>query len=332
MSVMMSFREILMVFTILLSSLGEAQKPEGPSAYLSNRSVEIEWDKVPGATQYDLEVYDGKQKKFIKSFSSKTNVFKLNVKMGTYYFRSRIFDKFERSSEWTELAELVIAPPPTKIKNNIPDNQQFYADKKSGFLGHFLSWDELPGISEYKLVMETPDGKLETETRVKGISRTLKVPSGQHRFRVQAILSDGTLGEFSEPTPVLSVLGAKIQKPTIVYKKNFSTPAESVALVRSELAMAEFDGELFYQPLEGTSWKRIQEFRNLKTNQILFNAEYFPGKYRLRMQAKAVGFTPSEFGVAEFTIKPSEVVITPIPDEVKVLTDKDRDIEPETRN
>lgn len=289
-----------------------------PSQFLSNRSVEIEWDEVPGAIQYDLEIYDGKYKKFIKMFSSKSNIFKLNVKMGKYFFRSRILDKFARSSEWTEMAELLIAPPPAKIKKNKVEKQQLFAEKGAGHFNYPISWEELPGISEYKVVLETPDGHQEVEAIVKGTSTTLKVPAGQHQIRVRAILSDGTLGDLSEPTSVISVLGAKIQKPTITYRQD--PKLGSVALLSSELAIAQFDGDLYYMPLEGTTWKKVKEFHDLKTKQIIFNANYIPGQYQLRIQAKSKGFTPSEFGITEFVIKPREVVITPIPQETITLT------------
>jgi len=289
------------------------------SQFLSKRSVEIEWDEVPDATQYDLEIYDGKQKKFIKTFSSKSNIFKLNVKMGKYYFRSRIFDKFGRSSEWTDLAELLIAPPPTKIKNKIQENQQYFANKTTGLFDFPITWEELPGITEYKVILESPDGKSELETLVKGTSTVFKVTPGQHRFRVRAILSDGTIGEESEPTTVISVLGAKIQKPIVTYQKD--QKLGPLAQFKSELATAHFDGELYYMPLEGKNWKKVKDYRDLQKHQIPFNSDYIPGKYQLRIQAKSKGFTPSEFGITEFIIKPLEVVITPIPEEVKSITE-----------
>lgn len=289
-----------------------------PSQFLSNRSVEIEWDEVPGATQYDLEIYDGKYKKFIKTFTSKSSVFKLNVKMGKYYFRSRILDKFGRSSEWTDMAELLIAPPPTKIKNKQVENQQFFAEKSSGLLNYPITWEALPGISEYKVILETTDGQQELETIVKGTSAVLKVPPGQHQIRIRAVLSDGTVGDLSEPTSVISVLGAKIQKPTVTYQKD--PKLGPVASFSSELSIAQFDGDLFYMPLEGKTWKKVKEFRDLKTKQIIFNSDYIPGKYQLRMQAKSKSFTPSEQGVTEFIIKPLEIVITPIPQETITLT------------
>lgn len=290
--------------------------------FLTKRSVEIEWEEVPGASQYDLEIYDGKNKKFIKTFTSKTNIFKLNVKMGKYYFRSRILDKFERSSEWTDLAELLIAPPPTKITTKMPNEPHLFANKQTGILDFSLSWDSLPGITEYKVIMESPDGNIESEISVKGTSAVLKVPPGQHQFYVKAVLSDGTIGEKSETTSVISVLGAKIQMPVVQYKKTKDkNPAiYSKATFSSELAVATFGGELYYKALEGTDWKKVKDFEDIKEHEILFDPSYIPGKYKLRLQALAVGFTPSDYREIEFVIKPIEPDLLKIPQETIQLT------------
>jgi hypothetical protein len=283
------------------------------SKYLTKRTVEIEWDEVPDATQYDLEIYDGKSKKFIKTFTSKTSVFKLNIKMGKYYFRSRIFDKFERSSDWTDMAELVIAPPPTKIKSKMPEAPEVFANKKTGLFDLPIVWEPLPGVESYKLLLETPEGKVEKEFVIKGTSAAVKVPPGQYQMRVQAVLSDGTVGDPSEATPILSVLGAKIQAPSLQFKR-IPTKGQWVSF-RSELASAHFDGELYYKPLEGTSWAKVREFKDMKDRKIVFDHTYTPGLYLLKMVAKAKGFTPSEHGETEFLLKPIEPDLLPIPEE-----------------
>lgn len=293
----------------------EQFSPMKASQYLTKRSVEIEWEEVPGATQYDLEIYDGKNKRFIKTFTSKTNVFKLNVKMGKYYFRSRILDKFERSSEWTDLAELMIAPPPTKVNTKFPEDLHLFADKKSGLLSFPLSWEALPGISDYQVVMQSPDGKIESEKSVTGTSTILNVPPGQHQFYVKAVLSDGTIGDKSDNTSTISVLGAKIQKPVLIHKKTIDKGHQ--ALFSSELTLALFEGDLFYRALEGTQWTKVKSFQDLKENEINFDSEYIPGRYKLKLRATATGFTPSEYQEIQFVIKPKEMTLVLIQNNLK---------------
>ncbi len=308
---MKMFLQVVLVAPILIESF-EANAGTDLK-YFSNRAVEIEWDSVPEATQYDLEIYDGKNKKFIKTFSSKTNIFKLNIKMGKYFFRSRVLDKFARSSDWTELAELLIAPRPTKFKNKLSEPKLLFADKFTGRYEMPIDWEPMPGIESYKISLETPEGKLANEFIVKGTSAHLKVPPGQYQLRVRAVLADGTIGDPSEPTSVLSVLGAKIQVPTLQFKK-LPTIGQTVSF-RSELDTASFTGELFYKPLEGNDWQSIRQFNELKERRIAFDSTYKPGRYKLRLQAKAKGFTPSDFGESEFVVKPLEIEFQPIPEE-----------------
>lgn len=306
---------VLLSLAVMAPIHAAEQAGKASSEFLTQRSVEIEWDSVPGAVRYDLEIYDGKHKKFIKTFTSKTNLFKLNVRMGKYYFRSRIFDQYNRSSQWSELAEIVIAPPPTEILTRISEDHTVFADKKSGLYEQVLSWKELPGIETYKVIQETLDGQIVQELKVTGNRAKVKVPPGQYQFRVQAVLADGTAGDASAATPTLSVLGAQIQPPVVKFRK---APQRGPWIsVRSELKAALFDGELFYKPLEGTEWVKVEELRDRDRSPILLDERYKPGLYRLRFQAKAPGFTPSKYGECEFVLKPKEqdlrAIAAPLP-------------------
>lgn len=287
---------------------------EDPQFFLTNKIVEIEWDLIPEAARYDLEVYDGKQKRFIKTFTSKSNIFKLNVRMGKYYFRSRIIDKFDRSSAWTEMAELLIAPPPTKIISKIPNPSVVYADRATGKYLLRLAWEPVAGVDKFKVLVETPEGVIEKDFVVKNEWALAKIPPGQYNFRVQAVLTDGTLGEPSEPTEMLTVIGAQIQPPTLVFKKD---PKEGqLVTVRTEVAKAVFDGELFYKPLEGEAWAKVKDFKGWSGRKLIFDSGYKPGQYLLQMQASAKGLTASAVRELEFVVKPSEPVLVVVPTEV----------------
>lgn len=313
--------------TLVLTALMLAGAPvfgavsEEVSSFLTNKTVEIEWDEVPEAVRYDLEVYDGRNKRFIKTFTSKTNIFKLNVRMGKYYFRSRIIDKFERTSAWTEMAELIIAPPPTKITSKMPQPSTVFADRSTGKYLLRLAWEPIVGVEEFKVLVETPEGVIEKDFIVKNDWALAKIPPGQYTFRVQAILPDGTLGEPSEPTEMLTVIGAQIQPPTLVFKKD---PKEGqLVTLRTEVAKAVFNGELFYKPLEGDSWGKVKEFKDWNGRKLVFDSTYKPGQYLLQMHASAKGFTPSTVREIEFVVKPAEPVLFVVPAEVlETVADK----------
>jgi hypothetical protein len=178
-----------------------------------------------------------------------------------------------------------------------------------------LSWQPLPGVELYKISLESSEGALVKEFDIKGASARLKVPPGQYQVRVKAVLADGTVGDPSEATPVLSVLGAKIQPPSLVFKKEPTDPPK--LKFRSELATATFDGVLFYKALESEVWQKVKDFKDLADHQIPLDPSYVPGQYRMKLQARAKGFTPSEFSEVEFVLKPTEKMLLPIPDETR---------------
>lgn len=296
------------VFLILLSlSSPRIWAQDDKSSYFTKRIVEIEWDEVPYATEYQLQIYDGRTKKFIKTFTSTTNLFKLNVKMGKYFFRSRIRDRFERTSEWTDLAELIIAPPPTRITTPLPLDVENFADKKTGVFNLPVGWAPLPGIEDYKVLLISPTGTSVAEWPVKATSLDLKIPPGQYQIKVQAILADGTLGDPSEPTGVLSVVGAKIQPPTLEFQRKMGS--EQFLEWSSEMRQALYDGEIFYKAHEGTDWIKVKDLVSMVDKKLDMMTNYKPGLYRVSLRAKAPGFTPSDATQIEFVVKPTVSVL-----------------------
>ena len=303
-----------LVFILVMTSALSWGGAKPINDYFSNKVVEIEWDEVPNAIRYDLEIYDGKNKSFIKTFVSKTNKFRLNVKMGTYYFRSRIQDRFERLSPWSEMDELIIAPPPSKILTRLPDPPEVYADKETGRFDMNLEWDPVPAIDMYRVVVESPEGRLVKDIIARNTKGWVKLPPGQYRFRVQAVLADGTYGEASESTSVLSVVGAQIQPPTVEILRD--PQVGYWAQFRSEVARALFEADVYYQPLEGEGWVLARQLKDLKGPKLFFDSSYKPGLYKVKMRASARKFTPSPWVELDFVIKPTEKQLIVVPREV----------------
>lgn len=303
--------------------------PSGDAQIITKRFVEIEFEAVEGALNYDLEIYNNKTKKFIKAFSSKTSAFKLNVKMGTYLIRSRITDIYQRTSEWSELTEMVIAPPPAKLTSKAPDlSKPVFADKKTNTFSTELTWGALPGVEKYMIVAETPEGEKVAEYSSHHSNLKLDLSPGVYRFKVMAILSDGTIGEPSSPSDIYSILGAKILPPRLAFKKN--NEGQAYIQVNSELKNAVLDGTLFYQPWESEVWSVVQNIENAEMADIQLDQKLTPGKYKISLKAVAKGYSSSEENSVEFIIKPKLPDIASIQDEITMaLQGKDSQITPE---
>jgi hypothetical protein len=299
---------------LLSGNLVSAQVGSDPQL-LSKRFVEIEFESTEGAISYELEVYNNVTKKFIKGFTSKTSTFKLNVKMGKYLIRSRITDMYQRTSSWSELNEMVIAPPPTKITSKAPDSTvPTFADKKTNTFSTHLNWSPLPGVDKYMVIAETPEGEKITEYKSDKAELKLDLTPGVYKFKVMAILADGTVGDASPLSDTYNILGAKILPPRLAFKKR--KDGMSYVQVKSELKDAVLEGTLEYQAWESEVWSVARKIEKAEIKDIELDQSLIPGKYKITLNAVAQGYSSSESTSIEFIIKPKLPDILAIENEI----------------
>lgn len=287
----------------------------GDPQLLTKRFVEIEFESTEGAISYELEIYNNVTKKFIKGFTSKTSTFKLNVKMGTYLIRSRITDMYQRTSSWSELNEMVIAPPPTKITSKAPDSVvPTFADKKTNTYSTHLNWSPLPGVDKYMVIAETPEGEKITEYKSDKAELKLDLTPGVYKFKVMAILADGTVGDASPLSGTYNILGAKILPPRLAFKKH--KDGVNYVQVNSELKDAVLEGVLEYQAWESEVWSVARKIEKAEIKDIELDQSLIPGKYKITLNAVAKGYSSSEPTSIEFIIKPKLPDILAIENEI----------------
>jgi hypothetical protein len=285
------------------------------SQVVVKRFVEIEFETIEGAVNYELEIYNNKNKKFIKGFASKTSAFNLNVKMGTYLIRSRITDVFQRTSDWSELTEMVIAPRPTHFTSKAPNlDKSVFADKKTNTFSTPLEWEALPGVEKYLVVAETPEGEKIAEYNSDQSNLKLDLGPGVYRFKVMAILSDGTVGEQSSVSDTYSIIGAKMLPPRLAFKKN--SEGSGYVQVNSELKNAVLEGTLSYQAWESDTWAEVRKIENAEMADVPLDSKLAAGKYKISLRAVAKGYSSSEEASVDFIIKPRLSDILSIEDEI----------------
>jgi hypothetical protein len=237
--------------------------------------------------------------------------------MGKYLIRSRITDNFQRTSDWSELNEMIIAPPPTKIISKAPDMKvPIFADKRTNIFTTTLKWNEIPSIDNYMIIAENPEGEKIHEYKTKATSLKVELVPGLYRFKVLAILDDGTLGEPSTLTEIYNILGAKILPPRLAFKKH-KNGIEYVQ-IKSELKNAVIEGLLEYQFIESNIWLLDRKIVKAEIKDLEFNGNLKPGKYKLTLNALANGFSPSDSSILDFIIKPKLPDIQSIGNEIEL--------------
>ncbi len=308
---------IITLFIINLNAIKSICETQDKTIF-TKRFVEIEWDEIPYAIKYDLEIYNFQSKKFIKLFSSSTNLFKLNVRMGKYLIRSRFTDKFERISPWSELSELIIAPPPTEILSFPPaDGTSIFANKTTGVAEINLNWKPLPQIEKYLVSVENPEGDIVKEFYTSKDNIAILLPPSTYAFKVKAVLADGTIGEPSPKSKYYTIVGAKILPPRIKYRKDKN--GNSILSMNSELKNGVVSGIIEYQHFESDNWIMIEKIENQKIGDLKLDSKFKPGKYKSTFLSSAKGFSNSDTITYEFVIKPKQQDLDSIDEELKLL-------------
>lgn len=99
-------------------NLGSAQKPLTKETLRQIKTqearIEIEWDPVEGAQNYELHVFTS-DKKLLKKTFSPSHVFEVQLRPGRYLLRARVSDQRQvwgAWSDWTEFKVLATLPIP----------------------------------------------------------------------------------------------------------------------------------------------------------------------------------------------------------------------------
>jgi hypothetical protein len=278
----------------------------------SKKYVEIEWESVPGAVRYELEILNLKTKRLLKTFTSKNNMFKLNVKFGKYLVRSRVFDIADTASPWSEASEVLIAPPPLEVLTRSNPGLPIHAKKKTGLGEIKIDWEALEGVLAYKLLIETTEGQLVREVKTETNWARVLLPVGVYKFRVQAILPDESETDPGPYSDEFTFIGADIDPPkvSIIKKKGGIFLAQIEAYPEYALLW----GQLEYLPLEGATWTTVQEYKGVSQPVINFY-KLTPGNYKFTISARAEKYTDSKDTVLDFLVKPI------LPDLEKILAE-----------
>lgn len=249
--------------------------------------VEIEWERVPGAKQYQLELYHLKTKKKITEFQSSGPLFKLNVRMGKYLFKSRIIDENNNPSPWSEFEELVIGPPPLSM-----DLPKDVLTPKNNQLSLDVSWNikSPKGLKGWRQLVKNQKGEVVSEDFLKGeglISVKQRFLPGEYQVTLVPQLPDGEWGD--EQNFNFKVGSASLNKGSLA----LDAAKESLVVDKNN----ELDGivteyRIFYRGLGGRDWQ-VSRSGVVDSSGRIEYASWPPGEYRAEVKNKRAGFMDS---------------------------------------
>lgn len=266
-------------------------------------SVELQWEELPGAHEYELELHSLSRKK-LKTFKSKNGHFKFRMPVGKYKVRARVADSRLLYSDWSDFSDFVVpveAPPlsENQITKGMPDPQSLKSKLD-------LSWGASPQADYYRLEIMDVQGTVLEQHQTDKTHMSVELIAGEYQYRVfgvHKLTGIESLPREKNPKIVIS----KTQLPPPVWNEKMSETEKSNNLVKWEgHPLAFFAGELEYMPYFGEEWEPVKTLAKTKDKNISFGKKMRPGKYRLKLWAEGEGFESSNAIYREFIIKPEE--------------------------
>jgi hypothetical protein len=191
--------------------------------------VTIEWQKVPGASRYELRILKDKSVVLQKGFPSKDAKWKGSLPFGLYSYELRILDKKNRASPWSEPTKFFVTPSPPQLI--VPPNGSTVLFRAQE--GVTFRWTQVGGVARYLLEVQGDQG-----------ARVREFVDGS-----EAVLTQLTPGLYKwKVKPVLSVAAGKSVQSQVLEVKSSEQWIVRVDVVDKELQLAKGAERLWLRP------------------------------------------------------------------------------------
>lgn len=196
----------LILFLILCSFTAIAQ---------DSRWIDIEWEEVKGATNYEIELFEGEADKLVTRGKYKVDTpnWSSAVPPGKYTLRMRSLDTRGVPGEWSENI-------PVKVRMNNPKLFQPTPRSQIASAQVEFEWSEVDGAAYYQLVIRNEKGKTVSDTTVKDIRTSIYLDElGEYSWAAYA-LEEGEPKRTEEDFTTLSMksftrVGGELEPPEV---------------------------------------------------------------------------------------------------------------------
>jgi hypothetical protein len=264
---------VLLIFTIPLGALAEEFR----------RKISLEWEEIPDAKYYDVEIQtqpaDGKTKP--KSFVANSAQWTGKLMLGSYTLRVRGRDRRKVPGEWSEAQEFAVGLETPQIIS--PKISEKISSKSPTEKNVSFKWSKVGGAESYAFELTSKDGKVKRENTLKDNHVSLSLPvAAEYDWK---IIAQGPNGINSEKSAqgTFALWGPKLAKPTLTEPRNaFVRELEWDRPVYSE----GFDYEISRFDSQQNAW--VSQEKNHTTDlQAGFDGKYPGGKYKISLKATA---------------------------------------------
>ncbi len=149
------------------------------------RSVLLEWEAIPGATSYEVEVSQNGEKVVNRMLDATKTTWNVGLPVGVYVFRMRASDWTKQPGEWSDPAPFVSSPAPPEIIAPTPGDLLSPSEATRGVV---FRWKPIGGIKHYQIEIRK-DGQPLAPERTSIPGYLLKnAGTGEYEFRVACVL------------------------------------------------------------------------------------------------------------------------------------------------
>lgn len=288
----MNLLKQLFVLSILFTSL---LTPAAPF----RRQVSFEWEAIPGAYAYEIELrpikVTGESKTF--KFNSATNNWSGNLAPGLYQLRLKSKDQRGVGGEWSKPEEFQVKLEGLKVVSPLTEKVTALQPEMTNLN---FQWEPLGGAISYQLTIFNEDGSVHLiqEIKTNQFSAPLKVAKN-YTWSLDARSVDG-LGSEEPIKRKLQLYGPKLDAPTIEVPEN--------AFVRELKWKKPRFGEKFDLLLQRrdaatNSYKQVYTAKDMTFQGMEFPRSWPGGEYKLQIRSTANLRDPSKVSEIRFPVQ-----------------------------
>lgn len=280
---------IIMTLFLALPSLGQIK---------SQRLFDMEWDEVPGATQYEIEMLlNGKT--IIRKVTAKAS-WSGEIKPGQYTYRLRAFDQRKVPGPWSDLEPLTVYLTPVKLLAPNTDQNKILAKAGENHEVTF-SWQSVPLATRYRVEIRSLTGGDQKQIEVEGDTiLQINLPVGKrYSWMVtpfgesSELIGDPEVREISEFELIGPPLEkAKLEAPDTEYVRQIKWKPSRLA--SHELVK-------IFKKKESGGWELVTESQ-VKDGEYPIPLSWPGGRYQLQVKSQAELYQDSEVAAITFLL------------------------------
>jgi hypothetical protein len=264
------------------------------------RNVEIEWEQVPGARLYEIQIQrkDDRNAKLLR-FKTKESRWGATVKPGAYKMQIRSYDDRGVPGPWPEGTDLIVKLPAIIVLEPKPQATVQANNPETHPVD--LKWEPVPGARKYRVEIRSTSMDWSTHQEVTSSHWSLSVPVAQdYAWNVTPVDDRNEAGDRAESDYEFRVQGPMLTAPSL--ERPLNKFVREVRWSPSDHA-THYSYELRYYDAQIRKWVSVESGRDHKEPELRMDIARPSGRYRLQVQAHGIKRLPSRPARIEFETK-----------------------------